>query len=244
MSASLLPTDLRIRLVVTLLIVCIFSQLQNLAVALAACIGCLLLALLEHVERDLWRRLLHMEAFVLLIFCTMPFVMPGTGLFSIGPLQASLEGVIRAALIGCKISASVLLLMIFLGSVEPIRLGAALHALHIPETLVRLFVMTVRYVSVIRMEAARLRKAMQARAFRPTTNRHTWTSYSYLIGMLLVRSLDRAHRVENAMLCRGYCGRYPYAELSPPRALDWLSCFALLVIACGLLLFDRFPIWG
>ena len=56
----------------------------------------------------------------------------------------------------------------------------------------RLFVMTVRYVSVIRMEAARLRTAMKARAFKPSTNRHTYTSYGNLIGMLLVRSLDRA----------------------------------------------------
>ena len=242
MRPSLLPEDLRIRLVVVFLAVCIFSQLQTLETAFLACIGSLILGATERIERSLWRRLLHVEGFVLLIFITMPFLISGTSLFSIGPLQASLEGLARAALIGCKVSASVLLLMIFLGTIEPIRLGAALYALKLPESLVRLFVMTVRYVSVIRMEAARLRTAMKARAFQPGTNRHTYTSYGNLIGMLLVRSLDRAHRVENAMLCRGYNGRYPYAELTSPKPTDWLLGLILLILALSILIMDKMPL--
>ena len=241
MRPNLLPEDLRIRLIVVFLAVCIFSQLQSLETAFFAFIGSLILGATERIERSLWRRLMHVEGFVLLIFITMPFLIPGPSLFSIGPLQASLEGVARAALIGCKVSASVLLLMVFLGPIEPIRLGAALYALKLPESLVRLFVMTVRYVSVIRMEATRLHKAMRARAFQPGTNRHTYTSYGNLIGMLLVRSLDRAHRVENAMLCRGYNGRYPYAELSAPKPMDWFSGSILMALALGILLMDKIP---
>ena len=103
MRPSLLPEDLRIRLVVVFLAVCIFSQLQTLETAFLACIGSLILGATERIERSLWRRLLHVEGFVLLIFITMPFLIPGTSLFSIGPLQASLEGLARAALIGCKV---------------------------------------------------------------------------------------------------------------------------------------------
>ena len=241
MNPDLLPKDLRIRLVVAFLAVCIFSQLKSLDAAFLACIGCFMLGAAEKIDQSLWRRLLHVEGFVLLIFITMPFLIPGASLFSIGPLHASLEGLERAALIGCKVSASVLLLMIFLGTIEPIRLGAALYALKMPESLVHLFVMTVRYVSVIRMEAARLHKAMKARAFQPKTNRHTYTSYGNLIGMLLVRSLDRAHRVENAMLCRCYSGRYPYTELSRPKPRDWLTGAILLTGALGILAIDIFP---
>ncbi len=136
----------------------------------------------------------------------------------------------RAGLVALKVSAAVLVLMAFLGSVEPARIGAALHALRLPEPLVRVFMLTVRYLSLIRDEARRLHDAMRARAFTPRSNRHTWQSYGYLIGMLLVRALERARRVEEAMACRGYSGRFPYAVLAAPRARDWAG-FAVI---CGL----------
>ena len=239
MKMRLVPEDMRVRLVVAFLALCIVSQLRSLEAVCLTLLATVLLARASQLAQNLWKRLLHIESFVILLFITMPFAIPGDSLLSIGPLHASMEGVARAALIGGKISTSILLLVLLLGTIDPIRLGAALYALKLPETLVRLFVLTVRYISVIREEAARLRKAMKARAFRPKTNRHTWTSYSYLIGMLLVRSLDRAHRVEHAMLCRGYTGRYPYAELPKPNRLDWVSGFAMMALAFAILAIDR-----
>ena len=39
-------------------------------------------------------------------------------------------------------------------------------------------------------------------------NRHTYRAYGYLVGMLLVRSLDRSERIVAAMKCRGFRGRF------------------------------------
>ena len=231
--------DIRLRLVGALVVVIALSQLHDLALAGVALVLAVLLALVARVTPKLWRRLLHVESFVVLLFVTLPFAVPGTPLLSVGPLTASLDGVLRAALIACKVSSAVLVLMALLGDIEPTRIGAALHALRVPEPAVRLFLLTVRYLAVIRDEARRLHDAMRARAFAPRSNRHTWRTYGYLIGMLLVRALERAERVEEAMRCRGFSGRFPHAALARPVARDWVGFALLTGFAAALLLVDR-----
>ena len=49
---------------------------------------------------------------------------------------------------------------------------------------------------------------MKLRGFRPRMDRHTYRAYGYLVGMLLVRSLDRSDRIVAAMKCRGFRGRF------------------------------------
>lgn len=233
------PADLRLRLVAALGVVASISALRTLPVAAATGAAILGLALAAGWRRPAWRRLLHVEAFLLLLFLTLPFTMAGTPLFSLGPLAASAEGVARAALVAAKTSACVMVLMLLLGDIEPARLGAALRALHVPERLVRLFVMTVRYADLIREEAARLHEAMRARAFRARSSRHTWRSYGNLVGMLLVRALERARRVEEAMLCRGLSRQFPYRAAPAPSLRDWAGFGLLAGAALAALLADR-----
>ncbi len=231
--------DLRLRLVAAFIVLACLSQLRTLPVAAAALVLVALATAWRRPEARLWRRLLHVEAFLLLLFATLPFTLPGQPLVSLGPLTASVEGVERAALIAAKVSASVLILATLLGSVEPVRLGSALRGLHVPETLVRLFVLTARYLSLIRDEARRLIEAMRVRGFRPGSNRHSWRSYGHLVGMLLVRALARAQRVEEAMLCRGYEGRFPRLAQPAPTLRDWAGTTAALAFGAAITLADR-----
>lgn len=242
MRPSPVPHDTRLRLIAASLIVLALSQLQHLGLSLATLLLVFSLALIEGLKPGAWRRLFHAELFVLLLLVTMPFAIPGEPLFSIGIWNVSKEGVVRAGLLASKVSAAVLLLAMFLGEIEPARFGATLKALRMPERLVRLLVMTVRYIFVFRSEAERLQTAMKARAFTPGTNRHTWTSYGYLIGMLLVRSQDRARRVENAMICRGYQGHFPYMDMAAPDLWDWVTFTGLSASAVALLIFDKMQI--
>ena len=234
-----LIADVRLRLIATLLLVVVLSQLPSLVPALAGLVLASLLALTARLPAHLWRRILHVELFVVLLVVTLPFAVAGTPVFALGPLVASTEGIARAALVACKVTAAVLTLMGLLGGIAPERIGAALHALKLPEPLVRLFLLTVRYLSLIRSEARRLHDAMRARAFTPRSNRHTWRSYGYLIGMLLVRALDRAQRVEEAMRCRGFSGRFPHAALPTPAVRDWAG-FALIAALAGALVVGSF----
>ncbi|GLK70039.1 cobalt ECF transporter T component CbiQ [Ancylobacter dichloromethanicus] len=234
-----LPQDLRLRLVGAFLVIASLSQLRTLAVAGAALAAVMLFAAWSRPEPRLWRRLVHVEGFLLLLFATLPFTLPGRPLFTFGPLTASVEGVERAMLIAAKVSASVLLLMAMLGSVEPARLGSALRGLYVPETMVRVFVLTARYLALIRDEARRLHEAMVMRGFRPRSNRHTWRSYGHLVGMLLVRALARAQRVEEAMLCRGYEGRFPRLGQPAPAARDWAGFGVAVALSAAVTLADR-----
>ena len=235
----MIPADLRLRLVAPALLVLAASQLAHLGPALATLFLALLIALAARPDRALWRRLRHVEGFVALLLLTLPFAVPGAPLLTLGPLSASLEGLSRAALLAAKVTTAALVLLALLGTVEPIRLGAALHALLLPEPLVRLFVLTLRYLGLIGDEARRLREAMRARAFRARTDRHTWRSFGNLIGMLLVRALDRARRVEEAMRLRGFSGRFPHAALAAPTARDWTGFALLTGLAAAALLLDR-----
>lgn len=233
------PPDLRLRILAAFIAIACLSQVASLPVAAMALASVSLFVACGGLPAQLWRRLLHVEGFLLLLFLTLPFTMAGQPLFTLGPLSASTEGVSRAALIACKVSASVLLLTAMLGAVEPARLGTALRGLYLPEALVRVFVLTARYVGLIRDEARRLHEAMRLRGFRPRSNRHTWRSYGNLVGMLLVRALDRAHRVEEAMRCRGYDGRFPRLIQPAPAARDWVSLTAALGFGLVVLLADR-----
>ncbi|MFH5925338.1 cobalt ECF transporter T component CbiQ [Roseomonas xinghualingensis] len=233
------PTELRLRLIATFVAVAEISQLQSLAVSAGLLIAVLLAVACAAPDARRWRRLLHVEAFVLLLFLTVPFTMAGQPLFTLGPLSASMEGVWRTALIASKVMSSVLLITALLGNVEPVRLGVALRGLHVPERLIRLFVMTIRYHSILYAEAQRLHEAMRARGFQPRSNRHTWRSYGNLIGMLLVRALDRAQRVEEAMLCRGYTGSFPYRTQPSPTRWDWVAFGCVAGVGVMALLVDR-----
>lgn len=227
--------DLRLRLMAALALVACLSQLRQLEVALAGLALCVGLAW-GRIDRH---RLRHVEGFVLVLLLLLPLTVPGRALLTLGPVEISQEGILRALLLASKIFASALVLMALLGAVETARLGAALHALRLPEPLVRVFVLAPRYLEVIRGESTRLRMAMRARGFRPGTNRHTLRSYGNLTGMLLVRGLDRARRVDEAMRMRGFSGRFAHAAFPPPRALDWAWFAGCVAVGGGILAVDR-----
>jgi cobalt/nickel transport system permease protein len=233
------PLDLRLRLLSAFILVLALSQLRDLAAAFLALVVIVLATLALDRDRSAWRRLVHVEMFVVLLFLSLPFTVPGAPFLTLGPLTASVEGISRAALVACKVAASVLAIQALLAGIEPDRLGGALRSLWLPEPIVRLFVLTARYLGIIRDEGRRLHEAMRARGFRPGSSRHTWRSYGNLIGMLLVRALERAERVEEAMRCRGYAGRFPYAAPPRPAARDWGRFAVILGTAVAVSLVDR-----
>lgn len=154
------------------------------------------------------KALLVLDGFMLLALLLLPFTLPGEPLLSIGPLVASLEGVLRALAIAIKANAVLLAALALVGSLETVALGHALHHLRLPDKLIQLFLFTIRYIDLLGREYQRLRQAMRARAFVARSDWHTWRSYGYLFGMLLVRALARAERVQAAMRCRGFDGHY------------------------------------
>ena len=169
-----------------------------------------------------FKRMIAMDLFVVAMLLMLPFTLPGETLFRLGPFPASREGMLRAVEIGLKANAVILALLTLVGTLEAVTLGHALHHLRVPEKLIHLFLFTVRYIEVLHREYQRLRLAMRARAFVPRSDWHTWRSFGYLFGMLLVHSLERSERIMAAMKCRGFHGRYFVLDHFAMTGGDWL----------------------
>lgn len=154
-------------------------------------------------------RLIAINAFMFVLVLLLPWGVPGWPLAALGPYRYSYEGFHQAAVIALQGNAIALWLTAFFARLDPMRFGQGLAALGAPRRLAALFLLTVRYLAVIQDEYLVLRRAMAIRAFQPRLDYHTLRSYGYLVGMLLVRALERSERVYAAMRCRGFNGALP-----------------------------------
>lgn len=199
------------------------DRLPLLATALVIAVALAALARLPAVSTA--RRLVGMDAFMLCVLAFLPFTVPGTPAFVVAGLSASVEGLRQALAIVLTANTIVLAVLALVGTLEPVSLGRALAVLKVPEKVVHLLLFTVRYIAVLKDEYRRMALAMRARGFRPRGNRHTWNSFGWLFGMLLVRSFERSERIHAAMKCRGFSGRFYFieAESSSPADLPFAA---------------------
>ena len=184
--------------------------------------------------RQLFVRLLPVNLFVLVLVIVLPWTTGGTPLGSWGGWEFTREGMQTALAIGLRANALVLGLAALVGGLPVPVLGHALAHLRLPRKLIHLLLFAVRYVDVLRGQQRQLVRAMKVRGFRPRMDRHTYRSYGYLVGMLLVRSLDRSERIVAAMKCRGFRGEFHILDHFAAGRLDGL--FGLLATAILVLL--------
>ena len=231
--------DPRVRVAAALLLCVGIAAVQSLMAALVGLFGALLwLALAMAGPRPPLRALLHrllaVNVFVALLWCTTPWATPGTAFCSLGPLTISHEGLHLALLVTIKANALACVFMALIASLPLPALTQALRFFRCPDKLVLLCVMAMRNIHVLANEWQRLRTAARLRGFAPTTNVHSYKTLANLLGLLLLRSLDRATRLREALLLRGFQGNFPTAPTRPLRLAD--IAFLLVVVAQGLCL--------
>lgn len=197
--------------------------------AMALLAGLALASAARLPEAALLRRLGRLNLFVLFLWLVLPWSPPGPGA---GPAPVE-EGILLALAITLKANAIVLVFTALVATVAPADLGHALRSLGLPDKLVHVFLFAIRYTDVIHGEYERLRCAMKARAFLAKFNLHTLRTFGYLVGLLLVRSLDRAERVLAAMKCRGFDGRFRTLHAFAMRPADRVFLGAVLVATGG-----------
>jgi len=171
----------------------------------------LALGLVLLARLPLWKvfiRLLMVNGLILFLWFLLPFTVSGEALWTLGPFAASREGIALAAHITIRSNIIVLAFLSLVSTTPVFALGHAMGGLGIPDKMVQLFFFTYRYIHVIYEEYQRLVRALKIRGFRARSNLHTYRTYAYLVGMLLVKSYERAERVREAMLCRGFKGRF------------------------------------
>lgn len=225
--------DARVRIVAAVLLsvtIALSDRFPALALALAAAASLAVTARLPF--RPTLRRMISLNAFMLLMAVLLPLTFDGAALVRVGPVGWTHKGLILAAAVTCKANAIVLVLTALLGTVELMQLGRAMSRLHVPNKLIHLYFFTVRYIDVLHHEYERLRRSMIVRSFRPRMSFHTYRSLAYLVGMLLVKSFDRSDRILAAMKCRGFQGRFCIVDPFVLRKLDAAFAAGTAVLLC------------
>ena len=181
------------------------------------------------------RRLLLVNGLILFLWAVLPLTTDGVAVLRIGPATVTEEGLLLAARITLKSNAILLALIALLATQSIGTLGHALNRLMVPDKLVHLLLITYRYIFVLEQEYQRLARAARVRSFVPSTRIHTYRTYAYLIGMLFVRAAARADRVHQAMVCRGFAGRfYSLRRFSfTPTDSAWAVAIGIVLLAAG-----------
>ncbi len=117
-----------------------------------------------------------------------------------------------------------------LGTSEVFALAHACVHFRFPDKLVYLFFFFYRYITVLHEQYTVLRRAMVIRCFKPGTNIHTYKSYAYLVGMLIVNSYERSQRIYDAMLCRGFNGKFPVMHHFSIKKTDIMFLFLMMSV--------------
>jgi len=224
--------DPRTRLLGAVLLAVAIVSLGSFTAKIAALAFAAALVAMARIElRLLARRLAHIEGFMAVLLVLLPLTVEGRALLSLGPLSVSDRGLERALHIVLTVNAAAMTALALLAALEPIRLGRAMAALGVSERFVRLVMFIARYHGIFGGEIRRQFDSMRARGFRASLRRSAFRAYGNLAGMILVRSIERAERVDEAMRCRGFTGRFPLRRVRPMTGAD--ARFALLAVAAA-----------
>ena len=160
----------------------------------------LLLALLVGISGASVRSLvLRWAGFALVIGFLAVMVAPGL------PARAS-HGLVTVILSIVVKNSLAFLMMLVLATVSPwLDLLQAMRRLGVPRVLVATLQFMERYIHVLGEELARMSQARRARSFQGGSIL-SWRLLTGMLGMLLLRSFERAERVHSAMLARGWDG--------------------------------------
>lgn len=194
--------------------------------------------------KDVMKRLKPVFWFLLMLWIILPLTFKGEVLYRAYFLSITKPGVILCAKITLK---SITILIIFtalLATMTVAALGHGLHRLHVPDKMVFLLLMTYRYIFVIEEEYKRLLRAAKFRGFKPGTNLHSYRTYAYLAGMLFVRASCRAQRVYQAMICRGFNGKFNALDtFSSNRKINFLFVFAVSVLTLTIVISEYYKVY-
>ncbi len=159
--------------------------------------------------------------FVLMVAMFLPFTRGPTPLWVLPGLELTVyqEGLQLSLAILIK-GALALLAVEWLVFTTPFhRLLLAMRAFRVPRVIVVTLSFLFRYLDLLADQSQRVRRARMARAPGGTV-RWRLRSTGGMIGRLLLRALDRADRVHQAMLARGFDGEIRILSCLQMRRVD------------------------
>ena len=185
------------------------------------------------------KQVLAIDSFIIFMLVLVPFQIPGETAFTVLGFDASVSGLERAAQLALRANAALLIMQALVCGLEPTRLGHALHQLHCPQKMVALLLFTVRYLDLLQKQYRTLQNALKARGFYAGCNLRSWKTLAWVYATLLVRSIDQAERMLQAMRCRGFDGRWHVLTTNRMTTIDYSFLISVTGL-CGLFLGIQF----
>ncbi len=118
----------------------------------------------------------------------------------------------------------------------------ALRLLHIPEEIVTVIMLMHRYLMVLIKEVERMQQAYRLRA--PNQKGLRFKAWGSFVGLLLLRSMDRAEEVYESMKLRGFQGKVQHSvgKSSKGKSILYVLLWGMAFLV--LRMFPVFPIVG
>jgi cobalt/nickel transport system permease protein len=178
------------------------------------------------------------------LLLALPFVAAvAVSLFVMRPAEGD---AVRLPGVGAEVSGAMLLLLASVAAKATLSVGAlslpvalwdfptllrAMQSLRVPRLFLMLMAFMWRYVFLLGSETSRMVKARDSRGARAGLLRRAWIVGS-MAGSLFLRSFERAERVGQAMVARGYDGTVHM--LAPLRRLAVADVLMLVGLAAAL----------
>lgn len=170
------------------------------------------------------------------------FVTPGETVLPLGhwfghEVGLTRQGLTSAALIVCRVAASISLVLLLTLTTSWTRLLAALRTLFVPRLLVLVLGMAYRYLFVLLDSVSEMVTARRARTVAAKTSRRGERAIaSFSAGALFGKAHALSEEIHQAMLARGFSGESRMLERPRIRAVDTVSvvaCLALTILVVG-----------
>jgi cobalt/nickel transport system permease protein len=171
---------------------------------------------------------------------TLLFTVPGKTLATLPGVNIGItvEGFVRFTSIVLKSWISVQAAVLLVKLTEISDLMWALQSFRVPPILISVANFSYRYLDVLRSEGARLRTARDSRSAvlpgKKPGGGLLWRARvtGWMVGSLMIRSMERSERIYSAMLARGFTGRIKTLKHFRMNILDYgtLTVGAILYI--------------
>jgi cobalt/nickel transport system permease protein len=172
--------------------------------------------------------------FILSFFVILAFTFPGEEIATFYFLSITAEGLYTGSLITIRAFSAVILIFPMIGTMRFDTTIKALDRLKVPNSLVQMLMFTYRYIFVFIDEFQRIWTAMESRGFKLRTTLYALRTIGKALGMLFVRSYERAERVYRAMRSRGYTGNPKTLVEFEIRTKDYLLAVSIIGFAVSL----------
>ncbi|HUU91653.1 MAG TPA: cobalt ECF transporter T component CbiQ [Phycisphaerae bacterium] len=189
------------------------------------------------------RRLLVVSPFAAAIVVLFPFLEPGRAVWTL-PLgtwtvEVTQEGLLRAAHLGAKFLLCAWATVLLLATTRFQDVLQALGRLRVPRVFVVQLAFLYRYLWLLLDEGMRLRMARAARDGGAGPWRLRFQSSVGVVGVLFLRTYDRAERIYWAMTARGFDGTLHGTTQAHMHATDWIFVIGVCAAAVAVVVWDR-----